>query len=193
LNCLVLNPINPINLSQDKQNIVDTLSTLDIIGNTILKDNNDYFLAGQNYLQYISFLGCAPNIKFEQHTEISLSDLKQTIADLNYIQFDFMTNNYCFKKTDFGIKAICPSCKTIILKWSEMIKTWEINYKTELACPNCNEIISILDVNWKKTAGFYQSAILFHGIQTELALPTDTLLTQLEKITNVKWQYFYAN
>ncbi|MFV1985142.1 MAG: hypothetical protein ACC657_16455, partial [Thiohalomonadales bacterium] len=149
-------------------------------------------LSGKNYLHYISFLGCSPYLNFKPQKIISASDLNQTIADLNYIQLDFINKHYYFKKTEFGVKAICPSCKSRISEWNNLILNWEKTSEMNAPCPACQQQISLLDIHWKKTAGFYKSAILFHGIQAELALPTDTFLKQLEKITNVEWKYFYG-
>lgn len=192
MSCLILNPFNQLNVSQFRVNIIDAMSGLGIIGKQIIKNNKNYYLAGNKYLQHISFLGCAPNLNFQPHKEIKLSDFKKTIANLNYIQFYFGSNNYCFKKIDFGVKAICPACKTKIPEWNQLIVNWEKNSEIDSFCPLCNQPISIIDINWKKTAGFFQTAIFFYGIQAELAVPTDELLAQLEKTTKVKWQYFYG-
>jgi len=192
LNCLILNPVKPLDLTQYKHSIIKALSELNIIGNSIIKDNNDYFFAGEHYLQYISFLGCSPYLNFEPKTDIALSDLQDTLPDLNYVQFNFNSTHYSFNKTEFGVKAICPVCKSKIIQWQGLIDTWEKDNKPKLPCPQCKQTISILDINWRKTAGFYLSAILFYGIQSELAVPADNFLTRLEDITNSKWRYFFG-
>lgn len=165
---------------------------LAIISKPLIKDNKEYFLAGDNYLDYISFLGCSPCLNFEPAQNITLSLLKETIADLNYIQFYFNSGSYCFKKTPFGVKAVCPLCKTKIKEWKELITNWENNSNPDTICPQCHQVISIINIDWKKTAGFFQTAILLYGVQAELAIPTDNFLTQLENITRVKWHYFYG-
>ncbi len=192
LNCLVIKPVNQIDLSQYKDAIIKTLHDLAIIEAAIIKDNHEYFFAGDQYLQHISFLGCSPYLNFDAQKELTLNDLSNTIADLNYIQIDSSANTIRFKNTDFGVKAICPKCKTKISEWRNLISNWEKNSKRDTICPECQQELEITDIDWKKTAGFYSTAILFHGIQAELALPTDNFLAQLESVTKTKWHYFYG-
>lgn len=192
MNCLVLKPENNPDLVHQKETLIEALVNLTIIENTIINDNDEFFFAGKNYLHYISFLGCSPHLNFRPENEIVLSDLKETVADFNYIQFCFNSDHYSFKNTDFGVMAFCPACKSKIPEWNKLISIWEKNSSVESQCSQCQQSISIVDINWKKTAGFFKSAILFHGIQAELAAPTDQFLTLLENMTNVKWQYFYG-
>jgi hypothetical protein len=189
---LVLSPINHLNLFQYKENIISALFETGIIHNKLIKEQENYYLAGKNYLYHISFIGCSPYLNFEPEKDIAVSDLKQTIADLNYIQFDLNPKKMSFRKIDFGIKSICPACKSRILEWKKLIGDWEKNQALIAMCPQCFQKISLLEINWKKTAGFYNSAILFHGIQAELAFPTDDLLMLLEQTTATKWQYFFG-
>jgi len=192
LNCLVLHPIEHLNLSNYKTKLITALTDLEVISTAINQNNSDCYLSGKNYLNYISFIGCSPYLNFEPRNTITASDLKQTIADLNYIQFNFNTDKFSFNKTDFGVKAICPKCKSKIPEWNNLIINWEKKSTLNVSCSQCTQEISLLDIDWKKTAGFYKSAILFHGIQAELALPVDNFLMLLEKVTNAKWQYFYG-
>ncbi len=192
MNCLILIPVNHQQLSTFQINISDVLLKLNVIKKAIIKDNTEYFFAGDNYLQFISFLGCSPFLNFDSKEDLTLSDLKQTIADLNYIQIISNSVEYNFQNTEYGIKAICPACKKKILEWQSLITQWQSDLKLETNCQQCQKNISLLDINWKKTAGFFKTAIIFHGIQAELALPSDNFLMQLENITKVQWRYFYG-
>ncbi len=192
LNCLVIKPIRQIDLSQYKNTIIKTLYDLGIINKTIIETNPHYFFAGDNYLQHISFLGCSPYLNFEPQKKLTSSDLNNTIADLNYIHFYCSTETVCFKNTDFGVKAVCPKCRTKISEWRNLISNWEKNSELKANCPECQQTLNITDIDWKKTAGFFNTAILFYGIQAELAVPTDNFLAQLNGMTKTEWHYFYG-
>jgi len=192
VDCLILKPVNSENVMLYEKKLKQLMSELDIIDAPMVHENNNYYFAGSNYLQHISFLGCSPYLNFEPKNKFTLTDVKQTIADLNYIEFVLNSNNYLFNNINFGVKAICPKCKKRITQWQEIITAWQENLDSTAPCPQCQQTISILNINWKKTAGFYKSAIIFHGIQAELALPSDNFLLQLEKTTDQKWLYFYG-
>ncbi len=192
MNCLVLIPNNHQPFSESQITINEVLSKLDVISHAIIKGNTKYFFAGDAYLQFISFLGCSPFLNFNPTKTLTLTDLKQTIADLNYIQIISDSGKYNFQRTEYGVKAICPACKKKIAEWQSLITQWQSDLKLNTSCHQCQKNISLLDINWKKTAGFFKTAIIFHGIQAELALPSDSFLMQLEDITNVQWRYFYG-
>ncbi|VAW91266.1 hypothetical protein MNBD_GAMMA22-2686 [hydrothermal vent metagenome] len=192
MNCLVLIPINQQYISDVQVKISNALLELNITQSAIINNNTEYFFAGDSYLQFISFLGCSPYLNFNPQKQLTLSDLKQTIADLNYIQILSNSEDYVFLNTQYGVKAICPACKKKMTEWQSLIIQWQSNLKLETNCKQCLNAISLLDIDWKRTAGFFKTAIIFHGIQAELAVPSDELLLKLEKLTKLQWQYFYG-
>lgn len=153
------------------------------IGEQLSEFEDERYLVGDAFLSHVSFLGCSPAIEFEPqsegdeqfcHVKLSLSDALTFYSGKNNVQVN------------------CPHCKSSISDWEAMIENWQQDQGYQHACPQCGESLQPTALNWRKTAMFSHVAIELWNIYPHEAVPTDGILTHLERATGVRWKYCYT-
>lgn len=154
------------------------VSSLNGIGfiNDEIPDTQQCFFTGEQFLNHITFLGCAPSIQF------IATDEKPDFCFIRII---------CSKE----IKAIhtrtlaraphCPHCKKPVQSWHESDKN------KMLRCTHCQKSSSVYDYDWRRTAGFARVFIEVTEVYPKEAIPQPSLLEKLASLTDVEWDYFY--
>jgi len=158
--------------------LIDTLSSIELIENNPYQKN--HYLAGEKFLNLITFLGCSPNINLvpvenESHCYISILPQTEQPICLGYTR---------------TIKPKCPNCKKRIADWET--KNWTEPGNICL-CDKCQVKTPYAQLNWKQECGFARSGFEITHIYPHEAVPSDQLLLALENGTAQKWNYCYAN
>ncbi len=144
--------------------------------------NEDLYLAGNKFSSLLMFCGCAPCIEFKPLANGELG------SNFVAIQFVSLSADYFYPgKQPFNYP--CSRCSTSI-----PLSNNEINNQSSLfSCPQCNQKYDYSKINWRRKAGFGQFFIEVRGIFEGEVIPSDELLHILSKITDSKWNYFYAD
>jgi len=151
-----------INYQSDITALSALLNEIKVIGQELSKKR---YATGDEFLSFLTFMGCSPNIELEPQNE----------KPFCYIEIDsfnkplFITG----KNTKY---PNCPHCK-------KQLKA--------LNCLQCNKQISLNKLNWRKSAFIASSWICFGNIYELEAIPNDELLRILEQETGLKWKYAY--
>jgi len=174
---LIFFPASPEQLV-DYNNLLSALSTFAFINPEA--DKNNEYLPGDKFLNLLTFLGCSPNINLtptdgESHCFISLLEATEQPGCLGYTQ---------------TVNPKCPNCTKRISNWKT--DSW-MQGNSVCCCDKCQTESSYAELNWKQECGFACCGFEIAHIYPHEAVPTDQLLTQLEKHTSVKWSYCYAN
>ena len=162
---------------------VETLQTIGLISHPINQQQikNRYF-TGDKYLDYIAYLGCAPNIQLEASHD---SD-DQDSNDFCHIRIhQHKTTQLIYNQKQLNAPH-CPNCKKSVKGWQHK-KT-----ATTITCNQCDTTSNIETFNWRKMAGYAQLFVEITDIFPKEAIPHQLLLDKLANITNVKWRYFYG-
>lgn len=144
---------------------------------------------GDHFMNDIIFMGCSPYIKLEPEDPED--------QDFCHIQFKIYTENHLLFANN-SRSPQCPQCAKrhpTFLSDCQMKannKTLLITDKT-LLCPLCNTESPIEQYRWGKNGGIGQFFIQIAHIFPNEAVPSDQLLTALEKITQSNWQTFYLH
>jgi len=143
------------------------------------KQHNNQYLAGDNFLSLITFLGCSPNINLqpvegEKHCFISIIKQTQEPECLGYTQ---------------TVNPKCPACKKRINDW----KTPDWQNPGQLChCDKCQHEALYSELNWKHECGFARSGFEISHIYPHEAVPTDQLLNLLNEFSGFDWEYCYT-
>ncbi len=156
------------------------LRNIQLISKTIDKQSNSYY-TGDNYLDYIAYMGCAPNIKFK--ADPNSKNNNENFCQITLHQYK---SPHLIVSQKQASAPLCPNCKNPIRDWQEN-KT-----STTIQCPLCSNTTNINDLNWRKMAGCAQLFIEISDIFPKEALPQQSLLDKLKDITNTDWLYFYS-
>lgn len=161
----MLNPIDP-NYSGDLVGLEVLLKSIKLIGEKL---SESQYAVGDNFLSHLTFMGCSPSIELEPHPD----------KPYCYIEIE----NYKNRQFVSGVnlkKARCTLCKG------------EFKSVTEKAtCSNCQEVLELEKINWRKSAFVAKTWIIIGNIYELEAIPNDGLLDTLEKETGVEWKPAY--
>ena len=184
-----LNSVSPINIktnslflypkkpdwSTEPTTLIKTLKTIELIGDEI-PESEDSFFVGEQFLNYINFLGCAPNIEF------NATDENPNFCSIRLIDNDEVIMIH----TRSLVRAPhCPHCKKPVKQWQDFTAD------TPWVCPHCEQTAYDHDYDWRRTAGFARHFIIITDIYPKEALPQPSLLAKLSSLTQVEWDYSY--
>ena len=144
------------------------------------------FLVGEQFLQYITFMGCSPSVELTPPTDESL--------DFCHIHFSEITDETRFRCASQNVFARCPQCRKRITNWTQAVSIWSKDSSAvNFNCDKCAEQVSLYQLGWRHTAGFARLFIDIYSIYPQEGIPTDQLLSLLETETGAQWDYFYTD
>jgi len=171
---LVLYPTEPDWVPDDPEALIIFLQAAGLAGDPLIKHENS-FLAGEKFLDHISFMGCSPNIKFSDEN----NDGKFTFIHLTITPtITALTGKHSFAPH-------CPHCKKPEKNWRELLKD------NQLTCSHCQQTANAWQFNWRKSAGFARCFIEITDIYPKEAIPQPLLLESLKKRFQISWGYFF--
>lgn len=155
--------------------LVSTLNDIGLINEKIPDTANDFF-AGEQFLNHIAFLGCAPAIGF------NATEDKPEFCFIRLISSD--EARLIHTKTQVRAPH-CPHCKKSLKQWQEL------DASEPWLCPHCQQSANAYDYDWRRSAGFARIFIEITDIYPKEAIPQSSLLDKLAALTHVQWDYFY--
>jgi len=152
----------------------------------LIKNKQNRFLVGEQFLQYMTFMGCSPAVELTPPTDGSL--------DFCHIHFSEIAPETQFRCASQNVFACCPQCRKRISKWSQAVSKWSndssaINFN----CDKCAEQVSLYQLGWRHTAGFARMFIDIYSIYPQEVIPTDQFFSLLETQTAAQWDYFFTD
>ncbi|MBE9560705.1 MAG: hypothetical protein IMF15_07940 [Proteobacteria bacterium] len=173
---LYLHPAHHFSLKEITP-LITELQKFNFISQAINKQADHGYFAGDKFLDYIAYMGCAPSIQFE--------------ASENSSNFCFIKiHHYRPAKLIHSQKQAraphCPNCKKPVKNWQDARSA------TSIKCDQCETTSNIESFNWRKMAGYAQLFIEITDIFPKEAIPQQILLDKLADITGVEWTYFYS-
>lgn len=176
-NRLVLTPCDTGASLPAQGELLRLLRELGLAGEQFEWQGEQHCLPGERFLDLISFLGCSPLINIEPTTDGS------EFCHIVVARFDsprFLAG----KNTR---QPRCPACKQGMPVWRDWVDT----PLTAHRCPLCGAELQLAGLNWRRSAAVACAAISIYGVHDSEAVPTELLLTALERHTGQRWTYFY--
>jgi hypothetical protein len=153
------------------------VSLLDDLGLISTPCGNGY-LAGENFLGLIMFLGCSPNVQLDP--ESATDD--QAVCLVRFHQY----HETRFLSAAKRPAARCRKCRTPVPEG------WLPNLDSEYSCRQCGEVCGVTELDWRQAAGFGRCFVEITGIYPQEAIPSDKLLNALAGRSGGHWKHFFT-
>ena len=177
---LILAPQDP-NSAPESRALVRALSNAGFLGGTLGTDA-DRFLVGEEFLQLMTFAGCAVQVKVAPHMQGDEPFCHIRIA-----------GPYATPRAMLGSNTRpprCPTCRAPLRDWRSVAgPTWTA--ATALPCPACAVEAPLCAWDWKESGGFARLAIWIEEDFPGEAAPTDALIQLLANTCGDPWRHFY--
>lgn len=184
---LVFHARDPHWQPQQLQPFVAYLQERQFLGMSIAAGPAQRYLAGESFLQNISFMGCSPAIEFAPPDTNPASVEKFTHIRFSEIYPDI---HFCYDLRQS--KPRCLQCRARLDNWYSQF-AHGISAQQTLRCSRCDNQAQLMQLPWRRTAGFGRFFIQILNIYPQEAVPTDAFLAQLSRYTATQWDYFYVS
>jgi hypothetical protein len=182
---LVICPQAPEFIPQNRDEIQEALSSISFIGDALPPtDDRLRFLIGEQFLNYMTFLGCSPAIEIEPHGDGS--------EDFCHIQISPVFQQLEFYADAAGKGPRCPNCRHEEKDWQNLVKKWQSDNSLQYQCPGCGQVTDIPELNWHKSAMAAHIFIEIYSVFPNEAVLADKVLSVLSQATGTNWKYFYS-
>lgn len=174
---LLLHPLKT-GLMPDLETLQATLHSIGFTDDAI---NERSWMVGEQFLQLLTFMGCSPHIRLEPDSEDDhdFCHISLRLADTPQLLY-----------SEHSRPCRCNNCA------KPVVKSWEAfdSNAGSWSCGHCNTPHQRLEeLRWRNDSGVAVCFIEIHSIYPGEAQPVDSLMKQLEKVTNSDWRYFYLH
>jgi len=175
---LLLHPLDK-NEQPDIDRLIQALRGIRFI-DAVLDETENRFLVGDDFLKLITFLGCSPNV------ELAPTGDNGAFCHVSLVQTQpqLLTSAHTRNPR-------CPACRKDAASLSVIISAMQARDAKQWQCTSCSETVDIQNMNWRHTAGNAGFFVEISNIFPDEAVPSDELMSALQKATNSKWDYFY--
>lgn len=174
---LTLYPGNSTSTPPETEPLIRSLRKQGMIGQPLNSDTNS-FLAGDNFLQLISFVGCSPAVCLTPEADIGNRLCSLTLrGPFDQPQLVWDRN---------GHPPRCPACSKSMTNWKQHLGN------TLIRCDRCGVESGLETITWGKHAGYARIFIEINGVFPGEAIPVDLLFKQLYRDTGFEWRYFFT-
>lgn len=182
---LVIYPDDYDYLPQNREQIQQALSGIGFIGEALSSSDNQLrFLIGEQFLNFVTFLGCSPAIEIEP--------LPDGNEDFCHVHISPVFAQLEFVADAAGKGPRCPHCRHEETDWQTLVKNWQADNTLQYDCPGCQQQTGLLSLNWRKAAFAAHVFIEVYSVFPNEAVLADKVLSTLQQATGVPWKYFYS-
>lgn len=143
-----------------------------------------YLSAGPRFLDYLSFLGCAPTVVFDPPSDDAIGG-----GQFYHLSVQPARDEPLFRSDALSYKPKCPHCRHPLDDW----RTWWGGGGLDVqACPACGESVQPGMIAWRRRAGLGRVFIDILGIHADTVKPVSALFDDLARHTGTDWLYFFV-
>jgi len=184
---LILCPEDPNWIASSFEELQYQLSEIGLLGEKFAEiahegRTNQQHYVGDNFLQHINFMGCAPAVEFQP--------LDGDVGNLESFTFVHLVEAYEQPKWLAELmmaKPACPNCKKRFANSEQ-----HLDLQTQmLTCPHCNTESDAALYNWKEFGGAARTLVSIVNAYPKETIPSSNLLIQLQQSTGTNWHFFY--
>ncbi len=180
---LILAPADPQAVLPSAQ-VLAQLQRLELCGD-MLPGRADQYAVGEAFMQWISFAGCSPFIRYEPESaeDEAFCHLRLWQAEGERPGFFSGPNSK---------PPSCPHCGKALTEWQAMMSRWQQGGEMG-NCRHCSTALDPLQLNWRRHAGLGKTLVAIYNIFPGEARPLTALLERLGEIDESgPWIYFYG-
>jgi DNA-directed RNA polymerase subunit RPC12/RpoP len=179
---LYLFPENAFAEPPDLSIVLDILTNNGLLAKAL---GENRFLTGDNFFRYVSFAGCSPSLQLEPP-----EDGSDNFTHIN-LTGPFPQPRLVTAKQ--YSRPRCPHCGQRIINWKFKIVDWQENPAEEYLCTECNQQTTAAMLDWRRYAACGRLLVEICHVFPGEAMPGDSLMTELEKVTGCDWRYAWAD
>jgi hypothetical protein len=168
-----------------EQPLDDIAACIGLIGDPVRVAGEQRYLAGDNFLAQVGFLGCSPDINLSRNDHEDSTG--SAFVHLSIAQFPSLT----FLESRTTRPPRCPHCRQALPEWQAAVQQWRERGELDIVCSSCETVNVLPALDWRRTAGFASQAIYIWNVHEGEAIPADILMQQLENSTGSCWRYSY--
>ena len=182
---LLLHPRSISTAPPSRAALVAAMQHLGLFGRPLTAESSSpRFLAGERFLQLITFLGCSPHI--------DLDPPQDGKSEFCYLELLGPWRYPRFLQGPNTRPPGCPACRRKHAEWRSLVGPKFMQEGVpEWTCPACGHRAAASDWNWRQQAGIGRVFVQINSIFPSEAVPTNELMSRLEQLSGGTWQYFY--
>ena len=182
---LVIYPDDSNFIPGNRNDIQQAMAELQFIGEALpASDESLRFLIGEQFLNFVTFLGCSPAIEIEPPADGS--------EDFCHIHISPLYQHPEFVTDAAGNGPRCPHCRYEEKHWQGLVAQWQSDSSVQFQCPECQQNTDVLKLNWRKSAIAAHVFVEVYSVFPNEAVLADKVLTALSQATGTEWKYFYS-
>lgn len=137
-----------------------------------------YFGVGEHFIDHVSFLGCSPDLRLEPEADDNPGDAGFIHVSLNHLDGELL-----YRQGRNPRPPLCPACR-------KPVKNIQ-NVTVPYTCMHCDAVNDPVDLVWRDGEVVSLDSIDIIGIFPREGVPTDNFMTELARMTGIKWRYLY--
>jgi len=141
------------------------------------------FLAGERFLQWVTFMGCAPYLR--------LAPTHPGDVEYCHIRILGPWDRVHFCSGPNTRAPGCPHCRRRVADWHILLSAITADPTLERPCPHCGAASKAQDWNWRHQAGFGRLFAQITPVFPGEAVPVDDLLQAIAEPRSAPWRYFF--
>jgi hypothetical protein len=170
------------------------LQSIGLAGDVFRVHEEVRYLAGEHFLQLITFLGCSPAIEFEPPARAGEREPAASRGEFCHISLSITDTGPVFRGGNRLPPPRCPSCRKAVTEWPLALDAWrQAPERNAWECEKCGYTGRIQDLDFRRHGGFARTFIEIWGIHPSEAVPVDALLVSLGEFSDCDWNYMYVN
>jgi hypothetical protein len=191
---LLLYPDNPDFHPADPATLLARLQDIGLAGGSFRVQDQTRYLAGEHFLQLVTFLGCSPAIEFDPPADPGAVGAAAERGDFCHISLTLAKEHPAFRGGGRVPPPRCPSCRKAVSDWQQVLDDWQRTPDRDAwTCAQCGHHGRIQTLDFRRHGGFARVFIDIWGIHPSEAVPVDALLTSLAECSGTGWRYMYVN
>lgn len=186
-NKLLLYPADPDFIPLDATALCSHLQGIGLAGTAFEHRGDIRYLAGDRFLQLITFLGCSPAIEFIPPQDTAERDTATDSGAFCHIRLSLSASEPVFRANRQLPPPRCPACRKPAADWQESRRN------NQWTCRQCGFDGRVYDLDFRRHGGFARTFVEIWGIYPSEAVPVDALLTSLQTFSGCDWKYMYVS
>ncbi|MFO7603559.1 MAG: phage terminase large subunit family protein [Gammaproteobacteria bacterium] len=163
--------------------LIEGLTQLGWLGADFVEGPAQSFFVGEGFFKYITFMGCAPALRLEPATP--------TDRNFCFIRLNTALDAPVFRGHQERFVPRCRSCRHGLPDWRAQLLRWQSDPQARFACPHCAAELTLPTLHWREKAAIGRCFIEVYSVYPHEGIPTPAFLTELRRITDVDWNYFF--
>ena len=189
---MLLTPVDPDCTTVDTARLAETLLSIGFIGPPIPLGNGMIYPVGEHFLQLVTFLGCSPRIDLDPPATAAELEAASRDGGFCHVSLPGTDRGLQFRVDERAPAPRCPRCRQPVAEWRRLIRVWrEQPGATGWTCTGCGYRGRLIDLNFRKSAGFGRVFLEIRGIHPGEAVAGENLLASLRALAGCEWRTLY--